>query len=97
MVPDATTDATELFKRFITYDSGKRISARDALRHDYFANQPAPALLSEMPRPDRAGKGRDSGGVPRVSAANGLGGVGKEYEVDQSFTEVFEDLLELRY
>ena len=95
MVPDATEDATDLFKRFITYDSGRRISARDALRHEYFANQPAPARLSEMPRPDRAGKGKDSG--PRMSAANGLGGVGKEYEVNKSFTEVFEDLLELGY
>ena len=97
MVPEATVNATELFKRFIIYDSGKRIPARDALRHDYFANQPTPALLTEMPRPHRAGKGRDGGGGPRMSAANGLGGVGKEYNVDQSFTEVFEDLLELRY
>ena len=97
MVPDATSDATDLFKRFITYDSGKRISARDALRHDYFASQPAPARLSEMPRPDRAGKGGKDSGGPRMSAANGLGGVGKEYEVNKSFAEVFEDLLELRY
>ena len=95
-MPDATADATDLFKRFITYDLAKRISARDALRHEYFANQPAPARLSEMPRPDRAGRGRESGG-PRMSAANGLGGVGKEYDVNQSFTEIFEDLLELRY
>ena len=95
MVPDAAGDATDLFSRFITYNSSERISARAALRHEYFSNLPTPARLSQMPLPGRAGRGKDSGA--RAAAASAVGGVGKEYEINQSFAEVFEDLLELHY
>ncbi len=87
LVPDAQPDAIALFKRFIIYDSGKRLSAKEAISDAYFCNEPLPARLSDMPLPEKAN--RDKSRAPT--------GGGKEYEVNKTFAEIFEDLLELKY
>jgi hypothetical protein len=93
LVPDAQEDATILFKRFIIYDSSKRISAMEAITHKYFSNEPLPARLKDIPLPDKAKK---AGNTSRVSPpTSGVGG--KEYQVNKTFGEIFEDLLELKY
>lgn len=43
IIPDASPEATDLFKKFIIYDSNKRISATKALTHPYFGCNPLPA------------------------------------------------------
>eukprot|EP00118_Oscarella_pearsei_P010609 m.66109 g.66109 ORF g.66109 m.66109 type:complete len:339 (+) comp35364_c0_seq12:33-1049(+) len=53
MVPDASPDAVDLFKRFMVYPSLQRISAADALQHSYFFSEPLPAHHSELPIPAR--------------------------------------------
>lgn len=37
MLPGASDEAVDLLRRLLTYDPSKRISAKDALRHPYFA------------------------------------------------------------
>ena len=49
LVPEAPDEAVDLFKKFILYDSGKRVSADEALLHRYFYTAPMAAKLEEMP------------------------------------------------
>ncbi len=81
LVPDATLQAVELFKQFILYDSGKRISARDALAHAYFFETPLPAQMEDMPCPEPS---------RRANASINL-------KVDISFEEIFADLFALKF
>jgi serine/threonine protein kinase len=36
--------AVDLFRRFIVYEPGKRISAREALNHNWFFCEPVPMI-----------------------------------------------------
>ncbi|XP_048475884.1 cyclin-dependent kinase 20-like [Rhincodon typus] len=56
VVPDASTEAVDLLKRFLVYPSKQRISAAEALLHPYFFKEPLPAHHSELPIPQRAGR-----------------------------------------
>ena len=58
VIPDAGPEATDLFKRFIIYDSNKRISAQKALTHPYLSCNPLPARLADMPLPGGVGSGK---------------------------------------
>jgi len=42
--------ALDLLRRFLSMDPSKRISAKDALDHDYFWTEPMPAKPSELPK-----------------------------------------------
>ncbi|KAL3853462.1 hypothetical protein ACJMK2_016998 [Sinanodonta woodiana] len=57
VVPDASTEAVDLLKRFLVYPSKDRISAKDALLHPYFFTEPLPAHHSELPIPQRSLRG----------------------------------------
>ena len=50
-VLDAPNEAVDLFKQFVKYDSAKRISAKEALKHRYFSISPLAASLDKMPKP----------------------------------------------
>ena len=56
LIPEASDDATELFKQFILYDSDKRISAESGLVHRYFCTPPIAAKLEDMPAGSHYGK-----------------------------------------
>ena len=51
MLPEASDLAVNLISLFIIYDSNKRISAKEAIKHEYFFEKPFPATLEEMQRP----------------------------------------------
>ncbi|KAL0819676.1 hypothetical protein ABMA28_007742 [Loxostege sticticalis] len=51
LLPGVEPDAVHLVKSFIMYDDNKRISAKEALRHQWFQNRPLPASLEDMPKP----------------------------------------------
>ncbi|CAH0594227.1 unnamed protein product [Chrysodeixis includens] len=51
LLPGVEPDAVHLVKSFIKYDADKRISAKEALTHQWFYNRPAPASLENMPKP----------------------------------------------
>jgi serine/threonine protein kinase len=42
--PTWSHQAVDLFKKFIVYEPGKRISAREALNHDWFFTEPVPMI-----------------------------------------------------
>lgn len=42
--PGWSDEAIDLFKRFIVYEPGKRISAREAMNHNWFFTEPAPMM-----------------------------------------------------
>ena len=42
--PSWSDEAVDLFKRFIVYEPGRRISAREAMTHDWFFCEPAPMI-----------------------------------------------------
>ena len=42
--PSWSNEAVDLFKRFIVYEPGKRISAREAMQHEWFFCEPAPMI-----------------------------------------------------
>jgi serine/threonine protein kinase len=44
--PTWNDHAVDLFKQFITYEPGKRISASEALNHDWFFTEPVPMIAS---------------------------------------------------
>lgn len=81
-MPDATPEAVDLFKQFVKYDSKKRISANEALKHSYFSTLPLAARLEDMPKP----KEKNSFGVKTVP---------QEIQAEVSFNEMFADLFEL--
>ena len=74
MLPEASDLAVNLISLFIIYDSNKRISAKEAIKHEYFFEKPFPATLEEMQRPKE--KKLDMGT--------------KEYNVDLLFHQHFE-------
>ena len=51
MVPEAPASALDLLGMFVLYNSEARISAREALKHNYFYEKPFPATQEEMTRP----------------------------------------------
>ena len=81
IVPDAPKEAVDLFKEFVKYDGAKRMTARNALQHDYFSTQPLAATLAEMPAPKEK----------RSSSQKSQ----PEIQAEVSFNEMFADLFEL--
>ena len=80
IVPDATPEAVDLFKQFVKYDSAKRMSAKNALQHEYFSSSPLAATLAEMPNPkEKRGSNQSK----------------PEIQAEVSFNEMFADLFEL--
>ena len=51
MIPEATSSAVDLLQQFIIYNSDKRMSAGDALKHEYFFEKPFPVPRDAMTRP----------------------------------------------
>ncbi|XP_028036672.1 cyclin-dependent kinase 20-like [Bombyx mandarina] len=51
LLPGVEPDAIHLIKSFILYDADRRMSAKQALRHQWFQKNPLPASLEEMPKP----------------------------------------------
>lgn len=47
--PDLSPDAFDLMDRMLTYDPKKRITAREALEHEYFRTDPLPMPIDAMP------------------------------------------------
>ena len=81
IVPDAPKGAVDLFKEFVKYDGAKRMTARNALQHDYFSTHPLAATLAEMPKPKEK----------RSSSQKSQ----PEIQAEVSFNEMFADLFEL--
>ena len=48
---DAPIDGVNLLKELLIYNSDKRLSAAECLRHEYFYNKPLPSHHSELPLP----------------------------------------------
>ena len=69
--PSVTEGAIDLLTKFLTYDPVKRISAKDALKHEYFtSNKPEPAQVMDLvavkqlkSRNDGDGSGNSDGGT----------------------------------
>ncbi|XP_003638842.1 cyclin-dependent kinase 20 isoform X10 [Canis lupus baileyi] len=55
VLPDASPQALDLLGRFLLYPPHQRISASQALLHQYFFTAPLPAHPSELPIPQRPG------------------------------------------
>ncbi|KAK3878949.1 hypothetical protein Pcinc_016487 [Petrolisthes cinctipes] len=53
VLPDAAPEALDIIKRFLVYFSEKRMSANNALLHQYFFSAPIATPLSEMPLPSQ--------------------------------------------
>jgi serine/threonine protein kinase len=87
IVPDAPDEAVDLFKKFVRYDSAKRIVANEALKHVYFCTPPLASNLEQMPRPREKRTGTSSGMSQNQQS--------KDYNTDVSFNEMFVDLFEL--
>ncbi|KAK9830148.1 hypothetical protein WJX72_009988 [[Myrmecia] bisecta] len=49
-LPHLSAEGTDLLNRFLTYDPDKRITARQALRHPYFRQNPFPRPRADMPQ-----------------------------------------------
>ena len=81
IVPDAPDEAVDLFKQFVKYDSAKRISAKEALKHCYFSIPPLVASLDEMPKP------REKRSFAQKNQ--------QEIQPEVSFNEMFTDLFDL--
>ena len=47
--PHASVGAMSLLNKLLTYDPAKRLSARAALRHSYFQEQPPPKQPADFP------------------------------------------------
>lgn len=96
-MPDAPPEAQALFKRFINYDSKKRISAQEALLDMYFFVTPFPARQPDMPKIsskdlDQKNKMKD---VHQSSPTFGSEAWETKMETAR-FEDLFEDLLSLK-
>ena len=54
----ASADALDLLDRMLTYDPTRRITAREALGHPYFANLPRPTDPASLPVADAIAFGK---------------------------------------
>ncbi|KAF7284515.1 cyclin-dependent kinase 20-like [Rhynchophorus ferrugineus] len=52
MLPSADRPTLDLLKKLLLYDGNQRLSAKQALRHNFFSKEPEPAELVNMPSPD---------------------------------------------
>ena len=75
--PKIPRSGVDLLNRLLTYDPRKRCTAKDALEHDYFKDQPLPKRLHDMPTFPSAhdanvrGLGRESAASSRVGGRRG--------------------------
>ncbi|XP_032455209.1 cyclin-dependent kinase 20 [Nasonia vitripennis] len=51
IVPDAQQEAVDLLRNILIYDSSKRLTAEEALRHVYFNTKPYPCTKAELVKP----------------------------------------------
>eukprot|EP00048_Salpingoeca_helianthica_P012192 m.175936 g.175936 ORF g.175936 m.175936 type:complete len:331 (-) comp15337_c6_seq1:38-1030(-) len=69
IVPDASSEALDLFSKLLCCQSSKRVSASKALLHAYFFVEPLPAHHSELPIPPA----RNAFLAPKLSLSGSLG------------------------
>ncbi|KAF5308191.1 hypothetical protein FQR65_LT06371 [Abscondita terminalis] len=55
-IPDTSEQTLDLIKRCLQYNHHKRLSARQALNHEYFLTFPIPCGIEEMPKPENIKK-----------------------------------------
>ena len=79
-------DAIDLLQHFLCFDPSRRITAEEALKHEYFQNSPKPTVCRDLPRPAVPLGGEQSQG-------GGAGGIGLS-EMDGSQNGVNENFLE---
>ena len=69
-------DAVDLLQQLLCFDPSRRMSAEQALRHEYFGNEPAATPWADLPRPavpfGEEGSSRPQGGA-REAAEAGAG------------------------
>ncbi|XP_069689197.1 cyclin-dependent kinase 20 [Periplaneta americana] len=75
--PDCSPEAIDLTKKFLLYNSDKRIKAKQALVHPYFFTPPLPCQLSNMPKPTDGHRQQFKS---------------KEYDTEKPVQELFSDL-----
>ncbi|XP_015588125.1 cyclin-dependent kinase 20 [Cephus cinctus] len=51
ILPDAHSDAIDLIKQILVYNSAKRLMAKQALQHVYFHSVPFPCSVKQLPKP----------------------------------------------
>ncbi|KAF5303645.1 hypothetical protein FQA39_LY09892 [Lamprigera yunnana] len=56
IVPDVSDQTIDLIKSFLQYNHQKRLTARQALNHEYFFTNPTECSLEEMPKPENINK-----------------------------------------
>lgn len=56
----ASEDALDLLERMLTFDPNKRITARQALQHEYFKAAPRPTEPEKLPRPLKAASSKNN-------------------------------------
>ncbi|XP_015114403.1 cyclin-dependent kinase 20 [Diachasma alloeum] len=51
VVPDVTSEVLDLIRNILVYNSSKRLTAIDALKHKYFYTRPYSCCIQRLPKP----------------------------------------------
>ena len=81
-------DAIDLLQQFLCFDPSRRITAEQALKHEYFRNSPKPTSFGDLPKPtvpfgeqagERGGDGAGMADTDPNGGENGKGGVTESF------------------